>query len=271
TYLLVSYHQHINELHDSKIAIYGYLPAKELLGVALAAYGISYTPVAIAVSHVLEALQQGAVDAVLITRHPAEPFSNLYQEINQGELHLLPWSTQAIDRVVSAFPQEVTQSNLPADTYIGQIYPIQGFTPISPDPVPAPAPAPTPAPAPAPAPAPPPRPAPRPQEFKAYLGRGASYSIQQILQAGDEVSGYVEIYEATSHASELQKGWYFDVTGQGGKKINSWKGLYDVDSRHDFSFVVEENGVYIIKVSHVSNYNKALYIKVLPYGWTYKR
>ena len=32
-----------------------------------------------------------------------------------------------------------------------------------------------------------------------------------------------------------------------------------------------ENGLYIIKTTHYSQYTKALYIEILPYGWTWMR
>lgn len=60
------------------------------------------------------------------------------------------------------------------------------------------------------------------------------------------------------------------MIGQGGESIYSWKGSYRSDNTHDFNIVVQQNGWYIIKVTHHSNYRKVLTMKVSPGSWQYE-
>jgi len=127
-------------------------------------------------------------------------------------------------------------------------------------------------PIPSPAPTPPPAPVPeQPQVFEVYLKPGsvvgASFSISKVLEAGEEVSGFVEIYDPQSHDTDYSYDYYLEVLNPEGKTIYSWKGNYEQDNNHEFSFNATDTGKYIIKITHHSNYRKALYVKILPPSW----
>jgi len=144
-------------------------------------------------------------------------------------------------------------------------------TPTVSPPVVTPIPTPTPAPAPTPPPEPAPTPPEQPQVFEVYLkpgaAVGASFSISKVLEAGEEVSGFVEIYDPQSHKTDYSYACYFEVLNPEGKTIYSWQGNYEHDNNHEFSFNATDTGKYIIKITHHSNYRKALYVKILPPGW----
>lgn len=72
----------------------------------------------------LNCLQLGAFDAVLVTTHPWSPLNEL---IASGKGRFLPWSTEAVEAVTKAFPTELMPSTLPANTYNGQTEPILGY------------------------------------------------------------------------------------------------------------------------------------------------
>jgi len=161
------------------------------------------------------------------------------------------------------------------------VTPIPTPTP-APAPTPPPEPAPTPSPAPSPepeeaetpAPTPSPKPAPvpeQPQVFEVYLkpgaAVGASFSISKVLEAGEEVSGFVEIYDPQSHTTDYSYACYLEVLNPEGKTIYSWKGNYESDNNHEFSFDATDTGKYIIKITHHSNYQKLLSLKITPLGW----
>ncbi len=74
----------------------------------------------------LNCLQLGAFDAVLVTKHPWSPLNEL---IASGKGRFLPWSTEAVEAVTKAFPTELMPSTLPANTYIGQKEVVMGYAP----------------------------------------------------------------------------------------------------------------------------------------------
>jgi hypothetical protein len=97
---------------------------------------------------------------------------------------------------------------------------------------------------------------------------GSSVSYTKYLTSGSTVSGFTEL-TGTYHSSDWSYDWTFQVLGPGGESLQAWKGHWDDDSRHDFSFTASYSGVYKIRVSHVSNYPKNLAIEIEPAGWGY--
>ncbi len=147
-------------------------------------------------------------------------------------------------------------------------------TPAPPPPAPTPTPTPPPpAPTPSPSPAPSLTPVPEtPQKFETYLrpgaAVGASFSISKVLEVGEKVNGFIEISDTESHSTDFRRDFLFEVLNPEGKSVYSWIGNYEYDNSHEFSFDISDAGKYIIKIIHHSNYRKALYVKILPPGWT---
>jgi Leucine-rich repeat (LRR) protein/TRAP-type C4-dicarboxylate transport system substrate-binding protein len=73
-------------------------------------------------------LDEGNIDAVLLTVHP----DFLFQYAGElNTIRLLPWSEQAVDSVVQAYPDSVFSALLPGNTYNWQNTDIQGYSPCA--------------------------------------------------------------------------------------------------------------------------------------------
>jgi hypothetical protein len=97
---------------------------------------------------------------------------------------------------------------------------------------------------------------------------GRTFSISKVLDVGDEVSGFVQLADTQTRSTDFRYDFYLEVLDPNGDSIYSWKGHYERKNNHEFVFSVSEAGKYIIKITHHSNYSKALYVKILPPGWT---
>ena len=175
-------------------------------------------------------------------------------------------------------PTPTPSPTLPGSMNVTVTIPPQSVPTPTPIPAPSPAPPPTPPPTPSPSPVPPPptpppTPVPEiPQRFEIYLkpgaAVGASFSISKILEVGEKVNGLIEISDTESHSTDYRREVIFEALNPEGKSVYSWIGNYEYDNNHEFSFDISDAGKYIIKITHHSNYRKALYIKILPPGWT---
>jgi len=73
-----------------------------------------------------EALQTGAIDAVVWQlKHPNPQIQRFITELG---CKILPWSSTAIDAVITQFPTRAVETVLPANTYTGQTQAIPAYT-----------------------------------------------------------------------------------------------------------------------------------------------
>lgn len=95
-----------------------------------------------------------------------------------------------------------------------------------------------------------------------YVYRTAIYNKQ--LQSGAVVDGDVQLSGQVFTVDNTHT-WDFWVLGPGGEAIQHWTG--NINDAHAFSFTASYSGIYSIKVSLSSMYNRNLVIDVWPPGW----
>ena len=117
------------DLDSAKIGLSPYhSPWHDWTAAALATYGISYHPCTMVDwEETYEALSTNLLDAVVVWNHPWEYLPS------GSEVRFLPWSPDAINAVVSQFP-DAFAAQLPADTYSWQTDAIPGYAPQTPKP-----------------------------------------------------------------------------------------------------------------------------------------
>lgn len=94
---------------------------------ALDSYGGSYTlpPGPMGPREAYEALQTGAIDAVVLAQK--HPTPSIQQWISELGCKILPWSSTAIDAVITQSPTRAVDTELPANTYQGQTQAIPAY------------------------------------------------------------------------------------------------------------------------------------------------
>jgi hypothetical protein len=112
---------------QTRIVTPPYGPWLEWMHTALETYQKSFVPVVVPRIEQLEALKRGVVDAILLKEHPSMEMDNF---VASGRICILPWSKDAVERVVKSFPSAVRPSILPPNTYHGQPAEIQGYAPF---------------------------------------------------------------------------------------------------------------------------------------------
>jgi subtilisin family serine protease len=134
TRLLVVMSPEINSIADlNKGTIYAYRGENlDWLNTALSVYGITFKTYTTHPDEYLWLLEKGYADAVLVPIHPC-PYLEDY--IAKGTVRLLPWSPEAVNAVVDAYPQEVIATELAPYTYEGQTESVPGYAPKNQSPV----------------------------------------------------------------------------------------------------------------------------------------
>ncbi len=95
-----------------------------------------------------------------------------------------------------------------------------------------------------------------------YVYRTATYNKQ--LQSGAMVDGNV-LLSGQVFTIDNTHTWDFWVLGPGGETIQHWTG--NINDTHAFNFTASYAGIYSIKVSLSSTYNRNLAIDIWPPGW----
>lgn len=112
---------------QSRIVTPPYGPWLEWMHIALATHQKSFAPIMVPSRERVEALERGVVDAILLWEHPS---IEIAESIASGKVCLLPWSKEAVERVVKSFPTALRSSTLLPNTYPGQTAEIQGYAPF---------------------------------------------------------------------------------------------------------------------------------------------
>jgi len=95
---------------------------------------------------------------------------------------------------------------------------------------------------------------------------GSYFSISKNLNAGNKVSGFVEINDSPGETVTSNTGsWYLEVFNPRGDKIYS-KITYG-ENNFKFYFEAKEPGEYTTKIVHYFNSEKLLFLKIWPGGW----
>jgi hypothetical protein len=97
---------------------------------------------------------------------------------------------------------------------------------------------------------------------------GSSVSYIKQLNAGEQVSGFVEL-TGQYYSVDWSYNWHFQILGPGGESLHDWQGHWVNTPHHDFNFTASYTGRYTLRVSHASSYSKNLVIEIRPAGWGY--
>jgi hypothetical protein len=93
-----------------------------------------------------------------------------------------------------------------------------------------------------------------------------SVTYSKALQAGDNVSGFVQL-TGQFYSIDNTYNWTFQILGPGGESIQSWTGNWSNNNYHTFAFTASYAGTYKIEISHGSAYSKNLTVNIWPPGW----
>ena len=100
-------------------------------------------------------------------------------------------------------------------------------------------------------------------------GRSIVY-YTNVLNAGDNVTGFVELIGEWELAGDWAHPWEFYALDPNGEVLDHvvlTYNLVDLDPFHYFDFTAPIQGVYTIEVIHISTFPRDLYIKIQPSGW----
>jgi len=89
----------------------------------------------------------------------------------------------------------------------------------------------------------------------------------KYLQAGEQVTGTVQL-TGTHHATDWSYKWQFEIIDPKGTHVDSWEGHWLNNPRHTFGFTASQTGMYRLRITHWSSYNKNLRIEIKPSGWS---
>lgn len=89
----------------------------------------------------------------------------------------------------------------------------------------------------------------------------------KFLNAGDNVSGYVELIGEWELSGDWRTEWYFNALSPSGEVLDYAIILYDMDPYYYFNFTASTQGVYTIQVIHISCFPQDLRIEIQPSGW----
>lgn len=98
---------------------------------------------------------------------------------------------------------------------------------------------------------------------------GCIVSYTRVLNAGDKVSGFVDL-TGQYYSVDWSYQWRFQILDPSGKPVydKTYVFVSDMGKNHyDFNFTASSYGTYKIVVTHWSNYSKNLVIEVQPTGW----
>lgn len=95
----------------------------------------------------------------------------------------------------------------------------------------------------------------------------------KVLNAGANVSGYVELNGEWELIGDWRTPWFFKALDPGGVVLDAITVDYDMNPGwitsycYYFNFTASTQGVYTIQVIHVSVYAQDLHIEIQPSGW----
>jgi transglutaminase-like putative cysteine protease len=191
--------------------------------------------------------------------NPPEPFSiygwgfRLYDP--SGSI-MIDWFGTNLSRTFSH--SALRSGEYKVQVYTGGFLPISGRLTIDSTSQPTPTPTPTPA------------PTPSPQTLSYTMSAGGAVTSKvyytNTLNAGDVVSGYIEL-TGKDYGSDWSYSFSVYFVSPTGNTIHTWSGNYVTDNHHDFSFTVPTSGVYKLYVAHNSSYQKHLTGEISPTGW----
>ena len=91
-----------------------------------------------------------------------------------------------------------------------------------------------------------------------------------ILNTGDNVTGYVHLIGEWELVGDWATPWEFSVFDPNGELLDHavlTYNLVDLDPFYYFGFVAPNQGVYVIEIIHISVFPRDLYMEIKPPGW----